>query len=98
MRRIAEGGRPGSDVHLSGIMVLGDPLKLERCRQEVAALPGVEVHQVDPATGRMIAVLESPTLRGQQEGLRRIQELPSVRLAALVEHRVDGPEAEDAGR
>jgi nitrate reductase NapAB chaperone NapD len=76
-------------VHLSGILVLADPDEMAECRRDLESLPGVEVHHAHPPSGRMIAVLESTTLAGQEEGLRQIQEMPSVRLAALVEHRVD---------
>ena len=76
-------------MHLSGILVATTRDRFERCRAGVDALPGVEVHQCDPPSGRMIAVLESATLDGQTEGLRRIQEVPEVEYAALVEHRVD---------
>ena len=86
---------PGPDglystgVHLSGILVLADPQRLETCQRQLESLQGVEVHHTDRSSGRMIAVLESGTLEGQTEGLRRIQELDAVRLAALVEHRID---------
>ncbi len=80
-------------MHLSGILVLTEPARLAACRAELDSLTGVEVHHEDAATGRLIAVLETATLAGQQHGLRRIQELPSVHLAALVEHRIDAPPA-----
>ncbi len=79
-------------VHLSGILVLTSPERMEACRRQVDSLPGVEVHHAHPASGRMIAVLESDTLDGQSAGLRRIQELDTVRVAALVEHRIDEPQ------
>lgn len=76
-------------MHLSGILVTTKPGRFERCRAELDAMPGVEVHHCDPPSGRMIAVIESATVDEQIEGLRRIQELPEVEFAALVEHRVD---------
>ena len=81
-------------MHLSGILVLTDPSRLTACRRELEALPGVEVHHVDRPSGRLIAVLESASLEGQTAGLRRIQGLAGVRLAALVEHRVDASQAD----
>jgi nitrate reductase NapAB chaperone NapD len=78
-------------VHLSGILVLADTDRLDACRRDLESLPGVEVHLVHRPSGRMIAVLESATLAGQTQRLRRIQELPAVRLAALVEHRIEEP-------
>jgi nitrate reductase NapD len=85
-------------VHLSGILVLTDPSGQEACRRDLEALPGVEVHHAHRPSGRMIAVLESPTLEGQTAGLRRIQELPRVRLAALVEHRIEEPQTQEHDR
>ena len=76
-------------THYSGILVTTDPVTLDRCRRDLEALPGVEVHFCYPDSGRLIAVQETATAREQEEGLRRIQKLPSVKLAALVEHRVE---------
>jgi len=75
--------------HYSGLLVTARTGELERCRAELDALPGVEVHFVYPDSGRLIAVQEGETAKAQEEGLRRIQALPSVRVAALVEHRID---------
>jgi len=75
--------------HYSGILVTADAAALERCRREVEALPGVEVHYLYPDSGRLIAVQETDTVEQQEEGLRRIQALPTVKIAALVEHRIE---------
>lgn len=85
--RTDSGARPPR--HYSGIVVFASPAELENCREQLEALPGVEVRHLDAAGGRLVAVQETATLEQQQEGLRRIQRLPAVRLAALVEHRVD---------
>ena len=83
-------------MHFSSILVVTDPEALDRCSQDLESLDGVEVHYLYPDSGRIIAVQETSTSEGQEEGLRRIQALASVRLAALVEHRVD--DALDADR
>jgi len=75
--------------HYSGLLVTARAGELERCRAELERQPGVEVHFVYPDSGRVIAVQEGSTASAQEEGLRRIQALPSVRVAALVEHRID---------
>lgn len=85
-------------MHLSGILVVTEPRGLAACRRDLEALPGVEVHHVDPPSGRLIVVLETASLDGQTAGLRRIQELDRVRLAALVEHRVGEPGATEDER
>ncbi len=76
-------------MHYSGILVLVDPLDVGRSMGELAELPGVEVHYCQPESGRIIVVQETETVAAQEEGLRSIQALPRVKMAALVEHRVD---------
>jgi len=80
-------------MHLSSILVVTDPTTTHQCARDLEALRGVEVHYLYPDSGRIIAVQESSTSKDQAAGLLRIQALESVRLAALVEHRVD-PESE----
>jgi nitrate reductase NapAB chaperone NapD len=76
-------------MHYSGILVVVAPADVDRAARSVASLPGVEVHYLYPDSGRLIAVQESETADQQQEGLRRIQALAGVQMAALVEHRID---------
>jgi nitrate reductase NapAB chaperone NapD len=80
---------PTAEHHVSGLLVLAFPGMLEQCAEEVGALPGVEVHYLYPDSSRLIAVQESGTAREQEVGLGRIQRLPSVLSAALVEHRIE---------
>ena len=82
-------------MHFSGILVTAHPQELADTSRRVEAIPGVEVHYLDPEGGRIVAVLETETLEGQQDGLRRLQELPGVLAAALVEHRVEDLESTD---
>jgi nitrate reductase NapD len=74
-------------MHVSGILVVVRPGEVGTAALRLEALPGVEVHHRDPDGGRLVVVLESPDLQGQEEGLRRIQRLPGVLTAALVAHR-----------
>jgi nitrate reductase NapAB chaperone NapD len=76
-------------MHYSGILVVVDPIEVKSSMDELAELPGVEVHYCEPESGRIIVVQETDTLLAQEEGLRSIQALPRVKMAALVEHRVD---------
>jgi len=76
-------------MHYSGILVVAKPQRVAACRQELESLPGVEVHYSAPELGRLVVVLETADVAGQERGLRCIQELPEVELAALVEHRID---------
>lgn len=87
-------------MHFSGILVTARPEELAVAWRRVAALPGVEVHYLDPESGRIVAVLETETLEAQQEGLRRLERVPGVLTAALVEHRFEElePEGSDGER
>lgn len=80
-------------MHYSGILVVAKPLRVDDCQRALEGLPGVEVHYCVPESGRLIVVQETADVEGQELGLRRIQDLPMVELAALVEHRIDFEEA-----
>jgi nitrate reductase NapAB chaperone NapD len=80
-------------MHFSGILVTAHPQELTGTSRRVDALPGVEVHYLDPEGGRIVVVLETETLEEQQEGLRHLERVPGVLAAALVEHRVEELEA-----
>lgn len=73
-------------MNLSGILVVARPERLSAVISELDALPGIEVHQVDEATGRIVVVQEAASLEAEMEGLKRIQATPGVTLAALVYH------------
>lgn len=81
--------------HYSGILVTADATELDRCRLELELLPGVEVHFLYPDSGRIVAVQETATVEEQQDGLRKIQALGTVRMAALVEHRIENEAEQD---
>ena len=76
-------------LHYSGILVVTGPNEIDDCIADLESLPGVEVHFCDPERRRIILVQETETIEAQEEGFRRIEALPRVRMAALVEHRVD---------
>ena len=82
-------------MHYSGIVVKADPRRVDDCRCALEQLPGVEVHYIEPESGRLVVVQETASAAAQAEGLRWIQGLPLVKVAALVEHRI---EPDDGGR
>jgi nitrate reductase NapAB chaperone NapD len=81
-------------MHYSGILVIVNPGDVLRVIPELDALAGTEVHHHHVESGRIVVVQETETVSEQQEGLRRIQALPSVQMAALVEHRIDSEPAD----
>jgi len=90
------GGEPES-MHYSGILVVVEPSRMSDAAAALESLPGVEVHYRDRERGRLIVVQETTTAEEQQEGLRRIQALPPVWMAALVEHRIEPMTEESRG-
>jgi nitrate reductase NapAB chaperone NapD len=82
-------------MHYSGIVVVAKPLRVGDCQRELENLPGVEVHYCEPESGRLVVVQETGSAEEQDRGLRRIQALPVVETAALVEHRIDNEDRED---
>ena len=55
-------------------------------REQLDSLEGVDVHQHDPASGRIIITLEAEDVTGEVEGLKRIKALPDIVLAEMVYH------------
>ncbi|MCS6787622.1 MAG: chaperone NapD [Thiobacillaceae bacterium] len=76
----------GAQMNLSGILVVTRPQHLQEVTTALAALPGVEVHQVDEPTGRIVVVQEAPDVQAEVDGLERMQRLPHVLLATMVYH------------
>ncbi len=76
-------------MNLSAILVVVPPEHLDPTAQRLGTLDGVTVHHTDPATGRMIVVQEAETIDREVEGLQRIQALPHIILAELVEHHFE---------
>lgn len=80
-------------MNLSGILVVAAPGQLAQVQTALAALPGVEVHHSDEATGRVVVVQEATDVDAETAGFTRIKSLPGVIDAALVYHRLDDPAA-----
>lgn len=78
---------PGeSSMNMSAILVLVRPDRMDAAVATLNDTCGVEVHCRDDATGRLIVVLEAPSIDDEVAGMRGIQALPSVLSAELVCH------------
>lgn len=75
-------------MNISSILVVVPPRELASTLQRLAALPGVEAHHSDAATGRIVATLEAATIEDEQAGLAGIQALPHVIQAEMACHYV----------
>jgi len=73
-------------MNLSGILVVAKPEWQAEVVGALNALEGVEVHQVDEASGRIIAVQEAEDIHAEIEGVKRIKALPHVVMAEMVYH------------
>jgi len=84
-------------MNLSAILVVVPQQYLSATVERLEALPGISVHHTDEATGRMIVIQEAETIESEMDGLRRIQELPRIILAELVQHHFeDDPQITEA--
>lgn len=75
-------------MNLSGILVVAQPEWQAEVIGALNALEGVEVHQVDAAGGRIIAVQEAEDINAETRGLRQIKALPHVIMAEMVYHYI----------
>lgn len=73
-------------MNLSGVLVVARPDALPLVVDALGELPGVEVHQQDPATSRLVAVLEAEDIQAEVDLLKRIKSLPGVAMAEMVTH------------
>jgi len=73
-------------MNLSGILVVAKPEWLPAVVDDLGAMPGIEVHQVEEATGRIVVVQEADDVQAEADGLERIQKLPHVVVAQMVYH------------
>lgn len=73
-------------MNLSGILVVAKPEWVCEVVASLNDLSGVEVHQVDEASGRIVAVQEAEDINAEVAALRRIKALPHVVMAEMVYH------------
>lgn len=76
-------------MNISGILVVVPPAQVEDATRALNALPGVEVHHTEPATGRIVVVQEAETVDQEVAALCRIKALSGVMLAEMVYHVFD---------
>lgn len=75
-------------MNIAGILVVAGRDRQTEVVEALAGLPGVEVHQVEAETGRIIVVHEAADIHAEIEGLRRIKALPHVVMAEMVYHYI----------
>jgi nitrate reductase NapD len=76
-------------MNVSGILVVVPPDRLDAALERLNALPGVDVHHTDPASGRIVVTQEAQSVGDEVEGLKQIKALPDVVLAEMVYHHFE---------
>ena len=83
---------------VSGVLVVSAENHLATVRAALSGLNGVEVHHVDPPTGRMVITIEAGSVEEEIETLTRVQGVEGVVLAELVHHHFEDSPIEPASR
>ncbi len=73
-------------MNLSGILVVAVPERCEEVAEALATLPGIEVYQKDPASGKIVVVQEASSIENEAAGARALQEVPGVVSVSMVYH------------
>ena len=76
-------------MNISGILVVTAPEHTGNTIETLQGLPGIDVHHVDAATGRIVITQEAETIRAEIEGLKRIRALPHITLAEMSYHNFE---------
>ncbi len=87
-------------MQYSGILVVLRPEAWAEGLERIAALADVEVHHAEESGHRVVVVVETPGLAGQEAALRHIREVPGVVVAEPVYHYLpdaEGGPGEDSG-
>jgi nitrate reductase NapD len=75
-------------MNISGILVVAKPERLAEVVPALGALPGVEIHQVDEASGRVIVVQEAEDIHAEIASVKEIKAVPGVVMAEMVYHYI----------
>lgn len=76
-------------MNYSAILVVARPGRLAAVLEAVRTIPGVEPHQTDPASGRVICTIEAPDTDDEVRLFRKVADLADVYDVSLIEHRPD---------
>jgi nitrate reductase NapD len=76
-------------MNISGILVVTAPEHTGNTVETLQGLPGIDVHHVDAATGRIVITQEAETISAEVDGLRRIRALPHIILAEMSYHNFE---------
>lgn len=76
-------------MNVSGILVVTPEEHFQDTIDRLNRLDGVEVHQTDRPTGRIVITQEGASVHDEVESIKRIKALPHVILAEMVHHHFE---------
>ncbi len=76
-------------MNVSGILVVTPEQFFQATIDSLNQLDGIEVHQTDRPTGRIVITQEANSVHDEVEGLKRIKALPHIILAEMVHHHFE---------
>ena len=74
---------------ISGVVVRSRQEDLAAVAARLAPLPGIDVHHLEEATGRVIITLETESSDQEETRMESVRREPGVLSAELVYHYVD---------
>ena len=84
-------------MNISGILVVTLPEHTGNIIEQLQRLPGIDIHHIDAATGRIVITQEAESIPAEIDGLKRIRALPDIILAEMSYHYFgDDTESVDA--
>jgi nitrate reductase NapD len=84
-------------MNVSAILVVVPAAEMDTAIRTLSSMTGIDVHFTDRETGRIIVTQEAGSIPDEIEGLKRIQALPDVTLAEMIQHHFeDDPEIREA--
>lgn len=81
---------------VSGIYVRIDPQHWGAATESLRQLPGVDLHQSDDSTGRLVLTHDADSTDSQTAGIERIRRIRGVVTAEPVYYYLDDEEKDDA--
>jgi len=76
-------------MNISGILVIVAPDRVDSTVEKLTALQGIDVHHIDPPSGRIIITQEAETVHDEVDGLKHIRSLPGIILAEMSYHNFE---------
>ena len=73
-------------MNISGILVITPAEHISSTLDNLKSLPGIDVHHVDEASGRIVITQEAESIKDEVDGIKRIKKLPHITLAEMSAH------------